>query len=129
MASQLSDDLQQAIAFTVRCMDRPSFLSRKEPLAASHWFNASLPVNRDRLYDFYTKQAEFFRGQHHMPQLLAQFPGLDGGKQGHWGNQNEAVWADGRWNEATLGSVQAGVFSRNGITVARGVCVTTWRSR
>lgn len=22
--------------------------------------------------------------------LLAQFPGLDGGKQGHWGNQNES---------------------------------------
>ena len=55
--------------------------------------------------------------------LIAQFPGLDGGKQGHWGNQNEAVWADGRWNEADLGSVLGGVFSGNGKTVARAVCV------
>ncbi|MCA9091715.1 MAG: hypothetical protein KDA90_24155, partial [Planctomycetaceae bacterium] len=80
-------------------------------------------MNRDRLYDFYTKQAEYFRIQHHVPRLLAQFPGLDGGTQGHWGNQNEAVWADGRWNDAVLGSVQGGVFHADGTTVARGVCV------
>ena len=56
--------------------------------------NATYPINRDRVYDFYTKQAEYFRQQHHVPMLLAEFPGLDGGAQGHWGNQNEAVWAD-----------------------------------
>ena len=118
----ISDDLQQAIIHSQ--MHGPAeFPFTKEPLAANRRQNASLPVNRDRLYDFYTKQAEFFRGQHHMPMLLAQFPGLDGGKQGHWGNQNETVWADGRWNAATLGSVQAGVFHGSGITVARGVCV------
>ena len=118
----LSEDLQQAIAHSQ--MHGPAeFPLTKEPMAAGHWFNASLPVNRDRLYDFYAKQAEYFRDQHHKPMLIAQFPGLDGGKQGHWGNQNEAVWADGRWNEADLGSVLGGVFTGNGKTVARAVCV------
>jgi len=118
----LSDDLQQAIAHSQ--MHGPAeFPLTKTPLALDRWPNALQPVNRDRLYDFYTKQADYFRQQHHIPMLLAQFPGLDGGKQGHWGNQNEAVWADGRWNDAELGSVQSGVFHANGMTVARGVCV------
>ncbi|MCA9008628.1 MAG: c-type cytochrome [Planctomycetaceae bacterium] len=118
----LSADLQQAIAHSQ--MHGPAeFPVTKEPLVANHWPNASRPVNRDRLYDFYTKQAEYFRIQHHVPRLLPQFPGLDGGTQGHWGNQNEAVWADGRWNDAVLGSVQGGVFHADGTTVARGVCV------
>ena len=108
---------------TVRCTARPSFRSRRNRCSPSHWANAARPVTRDRLYDFYTKQADYFRQQHHVPMLLAQFPGLDGGKQGHWGNQNEAVWADGRWNEAQLGSVQSGVFQADGMTVARGVCL------
>ncbi|MDA1229169.1 MAG: heme-binding domain-containing protein, partial [Planctomycetota bacterium] len=118
----LSDELQQAIAHSQ--MHGPAeFPVTREPLDPGRWQNASLPVTRDRLYDFYAKQAEYFRQQHHVPMLLAQFPGLDGGQQGHWGNQNEASWADGRWNETHLGSVQAGVFQGNGKTVARGVCV------
>lgn len=118
----LSEELQHAIAHSQ--MHGPAeFPFTKEPLQPSHWANGALPVTRDRLYDFYTKQADYFRLQHHVPMLLAQFPGLDGGKQGHWGNQNEAVWADGRWNEAQLGSVQAGVFQAGGATVARGVCL------
>ena len=55
--------------------------------------------------------------------LLAPFPGLDGGQQGHWGNQNEDVWRDGRWNDSALGSVQAGVLHAKGKAFARAVCV------
>lgn len=118
----LSQELQDAIAHSQ--MHGPAeFPYTREPLQPNHWTNATLPVTRDRLYDFYTKQADYFRQQHHIPMLLAQFPGLDGGKQGHWGNQNEAVWADGRWNEARLGSVQSGVFQAGGAAVARGVCL------
>ena len=118
----LSAELQDVIAH--RQMHGPAeFPFTKEPLAPNHWANATHPVTRDRLYDFYTKQADFFRQQPHIPMLLSQFPGLDGGKQGHWGNQNEAVWADARWNETQLGSVQSGVFQAGGATVARGVCL------
>ena len=55
--------------------------------------------------------------------LLPEFPGLDGGKEGHWGNQNEATWADDRWNRTDLGSVICGVFRGAGVTVPKGVCV------
>jgi putative heme-binding domain-containing protein len=95
----------------------------RAPLRASDWPNATHPVNRDRLYDWYTKQAEYFRRQRHVPLLLGDFPGLDGGQQSHWGNQDEDFWRDGRWNDTTLGSVQAGVFRGEDVTVPRGVCV------
>ncbi|MCA9262730.1 MAG: hypothetical protein KDA60_02730 [Planctomycetales bacterium] len=89
-------------------------------IASPYW---QLPVNRDRIYDWYRKQAAHFQHQTHVPRLLAAFPGLDGGDQGHWGNQDETTWSDGRWNQTDLGTVQAGVLHAPGITVARGVCV------
>jgi len=80
-------------------------------------------VNRDRAYDFYAKEADYFRTQTSVPLLLPEFPGLDTAKHGHWGNQNENTWADDRWNKTDLGSVMCGVFHGAGITVPRGVCV------
>lgn len=100
-----------------------SFPLTTQPLSPTRWPNHTAHVNRDRIYDFYTKQAEYFRAQPASPILLNPFPGLDGGNQGHWGNQNEKVWEDNRWNEATLGSLQAGVFREGKLTVPRGICV------
>jgi hypothetical protein len=84
------------------------------------------PVNRDRVYDFYAKEARYALGLPVLPESLPPYAGLDGGKYGHWGNQNEQTWKDGRWNEMDLGSLQAGVFRGWGKTVARAVCVRTW---
>ncbi|HLN33103.1 MAG TPA: DUF6797 domain-containing protein [Gemmataceae bacterium] len=95
----------------------------RAPLRPEDWPSWQHPVNRDRLYDFYAKEAEYFRTQPSVPPLLPEFPGLDGGKYGHWGNQNEATWADDRWNQTVLGSVMCGVFHGRGVTVPRGVCV------
>jgi putative heme-binding domain-containing protein len=81
-----------------------------------------LPVNRDRIYDDYAKEAEAFVARPEAT-LLPQFPGLDGGRDGHWGNQDEAVWADKRWNQTDLGSLLCGVFRGAGATVPKGVCV------
>jgi azurin len=81
------------------------------------------PVNRERLYDFYSKEAAYFVKQQDVPALLPAFPGLDGGRLGHWGNQNEDVWADGRWNATDLGTVLSGVFRGAGIVVPKAVCV------
>ena len=59
-----------------------------------------------------------------LPDLIPPFPGMDGGQQGHWGNQNDQVtWKDGRWAASDLGSVFSGVFKGAGITVNKGVCV------
>src|SRR5262245_2549005 len=95
----------------------------REPLNLKAWPSWQAPVNRNRLYDFYAREAEYFRKQPAMPMLLPAFPGLDGGSKGHWGNQNESSWKDNRWNLTDLGSLQCGVFRGAGVTVPRGVCV------
>lgn len=91
-----------------------------KPEFAPSWQAA---VNRDRVYDFYTKEANYFRSQHPRPALLAAFPGLDGGKQGHWGNQHEQVWRDDRWSRADLGHLLCGVLHLPSGPVAKAVCI------
>ena len=93
------------------------------PLHAEDWPHTQHSVNRDRLYDFYTKQALHFRQQAQVPPLLMEYPGLDGGTFGHWGNQNEQTWADDRWKATELGSVLSGAFKGAGVVVPKGVCV------
>ncbi|QDT35697.1 plastocyanin/azurin family copper-binding protein [Stratiformator vulcanicus] len=95
----------------------------KAPLEPAHWPNASHRVNRDRIYDFYTKQAEHFRRSGPPPMLLKAYPGLDGADTGHWGNQTESTWRDDRWNKMRLGSVQAGVLNLDGRRIARAICL------
>jgi putative heme-binding domain-containing protein len=94
----------------------------RDPLYPADWPNWQAPVNRDRVYDFYTKQAEFFRQRPHGP-LLQAAPELDSGKYGHWGNQTEQTWKGNEWNDTVLGSVQCGVFSGERVRVPRAVCV------
>jgi putative heme-binding domain-containing protein len=94
-----------------------------KPLDPAAWPYAGHHVNRERLYDFYRKQALHFRDTHPRPPLLTQYPGLDGGQHGHWGNQNDTIWADGRWNNTDLGNLQCGVLRGHGLTIPRAVCV------
>jgi len=95
----------------------------RAPLQPDQWPSWQQPVNRDRIYDYYAKEAAYFRKQQPVPVILPEFPGLDGGKQGHWGNQNEQTWADDRWNQTDLSSVMCGVFRGPGVTVPRAVCM------
>ena len=81
------------------------------------------PVNRDRVYDFYAKEARFFRDLCPRPVLTPPFPGLDGERHGHWGNQTEETWRSNQWNELQAGSLQCGVLRAFGVTVPRAVCV------
>lgn len=99
------------------------FAYDRTPLRPEDWPSWQHPINRDRLYDFYTKEAEHFRTHDQHATLLPEFPGLDGGEFGHWGNQDEDTWADDSWNKTQLGSLQCGIFHAPGITVGRGVCV------
>jgi putative heme-binding domain-containing protein len=126
----LSVELQEVIANS-QIHGPATFEFTTAPMHPELWSNSKLPVNRDRVYDFFTKQAEHFRLQHHCPQcekyvprLLSASPELDGGQQGHFGNQTEKDWDDNRWNETQLGSVQAGVLhTGDGKTIPRAVCV------
>jgi azurin len=112
-----------------------------------HWQE---PVNRERVFDFYGKQALHFsrslalqsRAERPLTSdaaekpdsgesgyLIPAFSGLDGGKQGHWGNQNDQVtWKDGRWAASDLGSVFSGVFKGAGMTIPKAVCIR-WDDR
>lgn len=101
-----------------------TFEYKAAPINPQRWSNSNHAINRDRIYDFYTKQAEHFRLQDHVPMLLSASPELDGGQQGHFGNQTEKDWASNRWNETQLGSVQAGVLHIQGRpSIPRAVCV------
>jgi putative heme-binding domain-containing protein len=100
-----------------------SFPYDSGPLYPQDWPNRRHFVNRERSYDFYAKEADYFRKQARVPLLLPEFIGLDSGKHGHWGNQNENTWADDRWNKTDLGSLMCGVFRAPGIAVPRAVCV------
>lgn len=55
----------------------------------AHRFSGS-EVNRYRLYDFYARQAAYYLANPaDNSKLLPPFPGLDGGRRGHWGVTNE----------------------------------------
>lgn len=99
-----------------------SFSWIRDPLEPERWPSWQAHVNRDRLYDFYTKQAEYFRVRPHGP-LLAAAPELDSDKYGHWGNQDEQTWRGNEWNDTELGSLHCGVFLGDGLRVTRGICV------
>ena len=79
-------------------------------------------VNRNRVYDFYTKQAAYFSKQAKRPEWLAAFPGLDGEDFGHWGNQDEASWKGNEWNSVVPGLVQCGVFHTDKKPIPRAIC-------
>lgn len=94
------------------------------PLDKSNNLHWNEFVNRERVFDFYAKQALQFGREKTLPALIPPFPGLDGGRQGHWGNQNDKdTWKDGRWAASDLGTLFCGVFKGGGITVPKGICV------
>jgi azurin len=101
------------------------FKPAREPLDKSNNIHWQEFVNRERVFDYYGKQALQFMNQT-MPELIPQFPGLDGGQQGHWGNQNDQVtWKDGRFAASDLGTVFSCVFKGAGLTIPKAVCVNT----
>jgi len=96
----------------------------RDPIDASAWPSWRAHINRDRVYDYYTKEASYFRQQDDPPHLLAEYPGMDKGAYGHWGNQSEVTWANDAWNRTILGSMQSGVFyGSDNVVVPRGFCV------
>jgi putative heme-binding domain-containing protein len=101
----------------------PPFEPDRAPLDPAAWPSHTHFVNRDRIYDFYAKQADHFAPMHPVPSILPPFPGMDGGRLGHWGNQNEDTWKDPRWNNSDLGNLLAGVFRGPGQVIPKAVCL------
>lgn len=112
------------LATLVHQADQPvTFDYDRDPLVPALWNLWQENVNRDRVYDFYRKQAMHFATAARHWHLLPAFPGLDNGKFGHWGNQNEAVWKDARWSQRDKSPVLAGVTHLPGKAITKGICV------
>lgn len=121
---ELRAELAASVLEHAQAHDPTTFPLDRLPINKDAWPNWQAHINRDRIYDFYTKEANYFRTQAREARLLMEFPGVDGGVDGHWGNQNEQTWASNAWNSTLLGSVQSGVFrSTNKLTVPRAVCL------
>ena len=95
----------------------------REPLEPEAWPNRDLWVNKDRVYDAYTKQARQFRGRDPLPLLLPAFPGLDGGTHGHWGTIPWSTWDDERRDKGDQGTVQAWPLMLDKRLIPRAVSV------
>jgi azurin len=80
-------------------------------------------VNRDRVYDFYSQQAAHFTQSSNRPTWIEEYPGLDGPKFGHWGNQNEESWRGDAWSDMDLGSVQSNVLVGEAKPVSRAIAI------
>jgi type 1 glutamine amidotransferase/azurin len=93
------------------------------PSAHPHWWRHA---NATRLYDFYAKEAEHFMRlpKANRPALLPSFPGMEGGRFGHWGAKGDVEWSDGRWNDMDLGSAMGGVFRGKSGEAVKGVAVS-----
>ncbi len=85
------------------------------------WHKAD--INRDRVFDFYQQQANYFRTHDPDADLLTEYPGLDGKSFGHWGNQDEKFWAGDESNAAKLGGFVCHVFKHGKQVIARAICV------
>lgn len=100
-----------------------SFKPEKAPLDPESWPYWDHFVNRDRVFDFYTKQALHFKVQKPMPALVSAAPELDSGIYGHWGNQTEKTWQDDRWSKQKLGNRFALPALADGLQIPKAVAV------
>ena len=88
----------------------------------SQTVHAPFPENRVR--DFYFRQAEqqLLSGQP-VPELLPQFPGLDGGAFGHWGQNPAEASVDNTLNDVDSGNVICSRIRHFGKNNQKGVAV------
>lgn len=84
------------------------------------------PFPENRVRDFYLQQAEKYRSvRTGVPEVLAAFPGLDGGSFGHWGQNPEADNFDHHLNEIDYGNLQSQVVNHFGATTTKAIVVHT----
>ncbi len=81
-----------------------------DPLRPAEWPHRDDFVNRYRIYDFYARQALDFMKQSPQPPLLPPYPGLEGGRFGHWGVADDGDWTEDRWAKADRKPMQAGIL-------------------
>ena len=82
------------------------------------------PFPANRVVDFYRNEAHrWLAHEGALPRILPQFPGLDGGFWGHWGQNPESDNFDGRLNEMDFGGLLMQVTSHKGGVTHKAVNV------
>jgi len=75
---------------------------------------ASHPINRDRIYHFYSREAvHFLAGRNKgiaLPAWLPHFPEIDGMENGHWGKFHKNSYRDRRFDIMDHGPVFSGIL-------------------
>jgi len=68
-------------------------------------------VNENRLYDFYSRQADYYIEQGEVPDIIPAYPGMDAGIHSHWGTYPQVHSESDAWakmdNGPLVGSVMA----------------------
>ena len=90
---------------------------------------ASHPVNRDRIYNYYRRQAAHFLKVRNdptkeFPALLPQFPEIDGPENGHWGKYHKNNYQDRRYNLMEHGPAFSGILRAGKQTLPRAIAVS-----
>ena len=94
------------------------------PLWVVGQVNKEEPFPANRLRDFYANQARIYlNSDQSLPLILPQFPGLDGGSWGHWGQNPESDNTDSRLNEVDTSGLLMQVTRHFGTTTHKAVNV------
>jgi azurin/glucose/arabinose dehydrogenase len=64
---------------------------------------ADAKVNELRLYDFYSRQADYYIQQGELPEIIPAYPGMDAGINSHWGTHPQVHHLDDRWSRMDNG--------------------------
>ena len=88
---------------------------------------ADHPVNRDRIYNYYRRQAAHFLSERNagkdVPALIPNYPALDGAENGHWGKYGKNSYRDRRWQIMEHGEVFSGIFRAGKQTLPKAIAV------
>ena len=100
-------------------------ISDDAPEPASSKSSTSKPFPQNRIRNYYAEEARriLARSDQPMPEILPEFPGLDGGKFGHWGQNDDSLYTDERLNEMDMGGMVSQVVNHFGRTTVRAVVV------
>lgn len=81
------------------------------------------PVNETRIYDFYQRQAAWYRERRpEADEVLPAFPGLDGGLWGHSGRPHQNNLVDDSWSRMDCGRVIGGTLRGGGKVIPKAIC-------
>ncbi|MEZ6126543.1 MAG: plastocyanin/azurin family copper-binding protein [Planctomycetaceae bacterium] len=89
------------------------------------WLGQQLrPFPENRVQDFYFHQAEeILKSGQPIPEFLAQFPGMDGGAFGHWGQNPAEASNDDTLNDVDSGNVICSRIRHFGHNTQKGVAL------